>query len=56
MAIKVLIPTALQKFTNNEPQIECSASNILELIESLEAKYPGIKKVFVMTKGHQGDF
>ena len=44
MAIKVLIPTALQKFTNNEPQIECSASNILELIESLEAKYPGIKK------------
>ena len=56
MAIKVLIPTALQKFTNNESQIECSAGNILDLIESLEAKYPGIKKSLCDDKGEPRRF
>ncbi|BFM40276.1 MoaD/ThiS family protein [Synechocystis sp. LKSZ1] len=43
MAVKVLIPTPLQKFTNEQATIECSASNVGELIESLENNCPGIK-------------
>jgi len=43
MAITVLIPTALQNFTNNEATLECSGSNIAELLDSLEQSFPGIK-------------
>jgi MoaD family protein len=43
MAVTVLVPTALQKFTNNQATIECSGSNISELFDSLEASCPGIK-------------
>ncbi|MEM9275564.1 MAG: MoaD/ThiS family protein [Cyanobacteria bacterium P01_F01_bin.143] len=43
MAVKVLIPTPLQKFTDNKATIECSGSNIDELIDSLENDCPGIK-------------
>ncbi|NJK67387.1 MAG: MoaD/ThiS family protein [Microcoleus sp. CSU_2_2] len=44
MSVKVLIPTPLQKFTNNQATIECGGANISELIESLETSCPGIKK------------
>lgn len=43
MAIKVLIPTPLQKFTNNEATIECTGGNIVELMDTLDSNYPGIK-------------
>ncbi|MGK7947749.1 MAG: MoaD/ThiS family protein [Xenococcaceae cyanobacterium] len=43
MAVKVLIPTPLQKFTNNQATIECNGSNVDELINSLEINCPGIK-------------
>jgi len=43
MTVKVLVPTPLQKFTNNEAEIKCSASSVGELIDSLETDYPGIK-------------
>ncbi len=43
MAVKVLIPTPLQKFTNNQATLECSASNFNELLDSLEESCPGIK-------------
>lgn len=43
MAIKVLIPTALQKFTNDHATIECSGTNVAELIDSMENNCPGIK-------------
>lgn len=43
MAIKVLVPTALQKFTNNQAMLECNGSNIIELFDSLEKSCPGIK-------------
>lgn len=44
MSIKVLIPTALQKFTSNQAVLECSGTNISELIESIEKACPGIKE------------
>ena len=44
MAVKVLIPTPLQKFTNNQATIECNgSSNINELIDALDNNCPGIK-------------
>lgn len=43
MAVKVLIPTPLQKLTNNQATVECSANNVSELLESLEQSCPGIK-------------
>jgi molybdopterin synthase sulfur carrier subunit len=43
MAVTVLIPTALQKFTNDQATIECNGSNITELLDSLETSCPGIK-------------
>ncbi|MBE9034536.1 MoaD/ThiS family protein [aff. Roholtiella sp. LEGE 12411] len=43
MAITVLVPTALQNFTNNQATLECSGSNISELLDSLEQSFPGIK-------------
>lgn len=43
MSIKVLVPTALQKFTNNEAVIETDAGNVNELFDVLENHYPGIK-------------
>lgn len=43
MAVKVLIPTPLQKFTNNEAKIECAANTVAELFDVLETNYKGIK-------------
>jgi MoaD family protein len=43
MAVKVLIPTPLQKFTSEQATIECEAGSIGELIDSLEASFSGIK-------------
>jgi len=43
MAVTVLVPTPLQKFTNNQASLECNASNITELLDSLETECPGIK-------------
>ena len=43
MAIKVLIPTPLQKFTNNEATVECDAGNISGLMDTLDSRFPGIK-------------
>ncbi|GET35825.1 MoaD/ThiS family protein [Microseira wollei] len=43
MSVKVLVPTPLQKFTNDQATLECSANNVAELIESLEQSCPGIK-------------
>lgn len=43
MTVKVLIPTPLQKFTKEQATIECSATNMKELIDALETSCPGIK-------------
>lgn len=43
MGIKVRIPTPLQKMTNNQAEIEIRGANVRELIDGLEASFPGIK-------------
>ena len=43
MAIKVRIPTPLQKLTKDRDIVECDAKDIKGLVDTLEKKYPGIK-------------
>lgn len=44
MAITVRIPTPLQKLTNGKAEVQCSAKNILELVDALEQDYPGMRE------------
>jgi molybdopterin synthase sulfur carrier subunit len=44
MAVKVRIPTPLQKFTNGKAEVESGAKNIVELVDALEKDYPGMKE------------
>ncbi|AFY60213.1 MoaD/ThiS family protein [Synechococcus sp. PCC 6312] len=43
MSVKVLIPTPLQKLTRDQAMLECHATSISELLDSLEEDCPGIK-------------
>jgi sulfur-carrier protein len=43
MAIKVRIPTPLQKLSNGKAEVECRAKNVAELLDALEKDYPGMK-------------
>ena len=56
MAVKVLIPTPLQKFTNEQATIDCSGTTNAELIESLEQAYPGIKSRICDNEGNPRRF
>lgn len=43
MGVKVRIPTPLRNLTGGEAEVHVSGSTIGEVIESLEAAYPGIR-------------
>ena len=43
MPVQVLIPTPLQKFTNDEASVELDASSVDSLIDALDSRYPGLK-------------
>ena len=43
MPVTVRVPTPLQKLTQNQREIKACATNIKELIEDMEKKFPGIK-------------
>jgi molybdopterin synthase sulfur carrier subunit len=43
MAVQVLIPTPLQKFTNEEASVALEAGSVSGLVEALEGRYPGIR-------------
>ena len=38
MAVKVRIPTPLQKLTNNQGEVQCEAKDVNELLAGLEIK------------------
>ena len=56
MTVKILVPTPLQKLTNNQSTIEGGGSTIAELLESLEQSYPGIKGRLCDEKGEPRRF
>ncbi len=51
MSIKVRIPQALQKLTQNKAEVEAEAGDIRGLIEDLEKNFPGIKERLCDEKG-----
>ncbi len=42
MAVKVLIPTPLQKLTDGKDVVEAQAGKIIDIINALDKKYPGL--------------
>ena len=42
MAVQVLIPTPLQKYTNDQASVEVEASTVDGLLAALEGHFPGI--------------
>jgi len=44
MPVIVRIPTPLLSLTNGQREVEAEGRNILELIEDLERRYPGLRE------------
>ena len=44
MAITVRIPTPLRKLTSEQDIVEAAGNTLSEMIDSLEANYPGLKE------------
>ncbi|MDI6800637.1 MAG: MoaD family protein [Thermodesulfovibrionales bacterium] len=42
MAVKIRIPTPLQRMTQGKEEVEGKAGTVIDLINDLDAKYPGI--------------
>jgi sulfur-carrier protein len=43
MAVRVLIPTPLQRLTDNQAEVVVEGSDVREVIANLEGKFPGVK-------------
>jgi molybdopterin synthase sulfur carrier subunit len=44
MAVKVRIPSALQKLTGGASEVEASSSTVQQVIEELEGRHDGFKR------------
>ena len=44
MGVTVRIPGPLRRVTNGEQRVDIDATNVLETIDSLDSKFPGIKE------------
>jgi MoaD family protein len=44
MAVTVLIPTPLQKLTNGSAEVKAEGTTVGEIVNALEAQFPGIKE------------
>ena len=51
MSVQILIPTPLQKFTQNEASVELEAASVNELLQALEQRFPGILERICDEKG-----
>ena len=40
--IQVLIPTPLRRFTHGEARVDAAGATIAELLDALDARYPGL--------------
>jgi sulfur-carrier protein len=43
MPVRVLIPTPLQRLTQNQAEVTVEGGDIREVISNLEVKFPGVK-------------
>ncbi len=54
MPITVSIPTILRPLTNNQKRVEIDGLNVLEVIEQMEQRYPGVRnKLISGEKAHR---
>ena len=44
MAVKVRIPTPLQRLTGGQGEVACEGKTVVELLGDLDRRYPGIKE------------
>ena len=44
MAVKVRIPTPLQRLTNGQAEVQCDGKTVADLLANLEKSHPGIKE------------
>lgn len=44
MAVKVVIPAQLRQYTQDRSSIDVNASNVSEVLDAVEAEFPGIKE------------
>ena len=56
MSVMVRIPTPLRRITNGQAKLEMDPSNLGELVEELEASFPGFKARLVDENGEQRYF
>ena len=55
MAIEVRIPTILRTYTGGEKSVDGSGATLVELIDDLEARHPGIKDRLVGESKSNGE-
>ncbi len=51
MSVSVRIPTILRTYTGDESQVSAEGTTLAEVLDSLEASYPGIKSRVVDEAG-----
>ncbi len=51
MGVLVRIPTPLRRMTNGLDKVEMEESNLADLIDKLEASYPGVKERLIDENG-----
>ncbi len=51
MAVTVRVPTILRTYTGGESQVTAEGATLNELLDSLDASYPGIKGKIVDDQG-----
>lgn len=44
MSVMVRIPTPLQKFTQNQSEVQVAGGTVLEVLNNLEEHFPGIRE------------
>jgi sulfur-carrier protein len=51
MSVSVRVPTILRTYTGGESEVSADGSTLSELLESLDASYPGIKGRIIDEQG-----
>jgi MoaD family protein len=51
MALKILIPTPLKRFTGNADSIEVEARTVAEIIDRIEERHPGFRSSICDERG-----
>ena len=44
MAVVVRIPTPLQRFTQNQSEVQAEGATVIEVIDHLEKTFPGVRE------------